>query len=103
AASVVIIHRLLAEGVHILAYDPAAMDRASEIFGDRIQVCSNNYECLDGANGLLVVTEWNEFRRPNFDRIKQLLKDPVIFDGRNLYDPKLMRERGFTYYSIGRP
>jgi len=103
AASVVIINQLLSEGVHILAYDPAATDRAREIFGDRIQVCSNNYECLDGANGLLVVTEWNEFRRPNFDRIKQLLKDPVIFDGRNLYDPKLMRERGFTYYSIGRP
>jgi len=103
AASLNIINRLLAEGVTIKAYDPAAMDRAREIFQDRIQLCSHNYECLEGADGLMVITEWNEFRRPNFDRIKQLLRTPVIFDGRNLYDPKLMRERGFIYYGIGRP
>ena len=103
AASVNIINRLLAEGVGIRAYDPAAMNRAREIFQDRIQLCSHNYECLEGADGLMVITEWNEFRRPNFDRIKQLLRTPVIFDGRNLYEPKLMRERGFIYYGIGRP
>jgi len=103
AASVNIINRLLAEGVGIQAYDPAAMDRAREIFQGRIQLCSHNYECLEGADGLMVITEWNEFRRPNFDRIKRLLRTPVIFDGRNLYEPKLMRERGFIYYGIGRP
>ncbi|MEW6380372.1 MAG: UDP-glucose/GDP-mannose dehydrogenase family protein [bacterium] len=103
AASLNIINHLLAEGASIRAYDPAAMDRAREIFKDKIQLCSRNYECLEGADGLLVITEWNEFRRPNFDRIKQLMRTPVIFDGRNLYDPKLMRERGFIYYGIGRP
>ncbi|MEW5803106.1 MAG: UDP-glucose/GDP-mannose dehydrogenase family protein [bacterium] len=103
AASLDIISHLLAEGAAIRAYDPAAMDRAREIFQNRIQFCSRNYDCLEEADGLIVVTEWNEFRRPNFDRIKQLMKTPVIFDGRNLYEPKLMRERGFIYYGIGRP
>ncbi len=103
AASVVIINRLLAEKALVRAHDPAAMPKAKEIFGKKVQFCSNNYDCLKDADGLIVVTEWNEFRRPNFDRIKELLKTPVIFDGRNLYDPKLMRERGFDYYCIGRP
>jgi len=103
AASLNIINHLLAEGASIRAYDPAAMRRAREIFKDRIELCSRNYDCLEGADALIVVTEWNEFRRPNFDRIKQLMRSPVIFDGRNLYDPKLMRERGFIYYGIGRP
>ena len=103
AASVVIINRLLAEKALVRAHDPAAMPKAKEIFGKKVQFCSNNYDCLKDADGLIVVTEWNEFRRPNFDRIKELLKIPAIFDGRNLYDPKLMRERGFDYYCIGRP
>jgi len=102
AASVVIINRLLAEKAFVRAHDPAAMAKAKEIFGKKVQFCSNNYDCLKEADGLIVVTEWNEFRRPNFDRIKELLKTPAIFDGRNLYDPKLMRERGFDYYCIGR-
>ena len=103
APSVVIINRLLAKKALVRAHDPAAMDRAKEIYGKKVHFCSNNYDCLKEADGLIVVTEWNEFRRPNFDRIKELLKIPAIFDGRNLYDPKLMRERGFDYYCIGRP
>lgn len=102
APSLTIIDRLLLEGFLIKAYDPVAMYRAKEILDQRITMCSNNYECLEGAEALLVVTEWNEFRRPNFDRMKQLMKSALIFDGRNLYDPKLMRERGFTYYGVGR-
>ncbi len=102
ASAVVIINQLLANGAQIKAYDPAAMDQAKNIFGEKIHLCAGNYECLEGADGLIVVTEWNEFRRPNFERIQQLLQIPVIFDGRNLYNPKLMRERGFTYYCIGR-
>jgi UDPglucose 6-dehydrogenase len=61
-----------------------------------------NYDALEGADGLLVITEWNEFRRPDFERMRQLMKHPVVFDGRNIYDPNEMRELGFTYYSVGR-
>jgi UDPglucose 6-dehydrogenase len=65
--------------------------------------CPGPYRALEGADALCVVTEWNEFRHPDFDRMKKLMKTPVIFDGRNVFDPRSMRERGFTYYGIGRP
>jgi len=68
-----------------------------------VTFAKNNYEALDGADALIVVTEWNEFRRPDFSRMKGLLKYPVVFDGRNVYDPARMEEAGFTYYSMGRP
>src|ERR1041385_7877119 len=84
------------------AHDPEAMDEAKKIFGDRISYFRRNYDALKGADALLIITEWNEFRRPNFDTIKQLLKQPVIFDGRNIYDPDDLRKMGFTYFSIGR-
>jgi len=71
--------------------------------GGRVTFAKNNYEALDGADALIVVTEWNEFRRPDFSRMKGLLKYPVVFDGRNVYDPARMEEAGFTYYSMGRP
>ncbi len=77
--------------------------RRASVFGDRVSYHRVNYEALDGADALLIVTEWNEFRRPDFARMKQLMRQPVIFDGRNLYEPRSMREHGFTYYSIGRP
>jgi UDPglucose 6-dehydrogenase len=70
--------------------------------GRAIRYCDSNYGALKGANALVVATEWNEFRRPDFDRVKALLKEPVIFDGRNIYDPAIMAARGFTYYGIGR-
>jgi UDPglucose 6-dehydrogenase len=102
APSIVVIESLLKAGAKIQAHDPEAMDEAKKIFGERIQYCRRNYDALTGADALLVVTEWNEFRRPNFDTIKQLLKRPVIFDGRNIYDPDDLRKAGFIYFSVGR-
>ena len=102
ASSVVVIESLLKEGANIQAYDPEAHREAKKIFGNRIRYAKRNYDALRGAEALLVITEWNEFRRPNFQRIKELLKNPVVFDGRNIYDPVEIRKMGFTYYSIGR-
>jgi len=100
--SIIVIESLLKDGAQIQAYDPEANGEAKKIFGERIHYANRNYDALRGADALIVVTEWNEFRRPNFQRIKELLKKPVVFDGRNIYDPAEMRKLGFTYYSIGR-
>ena len=102
APSILVIEGLLKAGAKVQAFDPEAAGEAKKVFGDRIQYANRNYEALPGAAALLVLTEWNEFRRPDFVRIKQLLKHPVIFDGRNLYDPADIRKLGFQYYSIGR-
>jgi UDPglucose 6-dehydrogenase len=102
APSITVIEELLKAGAHVHAHDPEAMEEAKKVFGDRIRYASRNYDALDGASALLVLTEWNEFRRPNFQRIKQLLRSPIIFDGRNIYDPSDLRKLGFKYYSIGR-
>ena len=102
APSIIVIESLLKDGAQIQAYDPEANGEAKKIFGDRIHYAKRNYDALRGADALIVVTEWNEFRRPNFQRIKEFLKNPVVFDGRNIYDPPEMRKMGFTYYSIGR-
>ncbi|MGA1825524.1 MAG: UDP-glucose dehydrogenase family protein, partial [bacterium] len=102
APSIVTINQLLAEGAKIIAYDPAAMDVAKGIFKESIRYGKNTYDCLSDTDALIILTEWNEFRRPNFDRIKNLMKEPVIFDGRNIYEPNVMKEKGFSYYCIGR-
>jgi len=102
APSIKIIESLLSEGATISAYDPAAMEEAKRIFGTRIQFASNNYACTDGADALLLITEWQAFRHPNFERMKKVMSQPVIFDGRNIYDPAQLRQLGFTYYSVGR-
>jgi UDPglucose 6-dehydrogenase len=102
APSIVVIEALLKAGAAIQAFDPEATEEAKKIFGDRILYANRNYEALSGASALLVLTEWNEFRRPDFQRIKTLLKQPVIFDGRNIYDPADVRKLGFQYQSIGR-
>src|SRR5271170_2415541 len=102
APSITVIEALLAAGAAIRVHDPEALDNARRLFGDRITYHSTNYDALTGADALLILTEWNEFRHPNFQRIKESLKQPVIFDGRNLYDPGLMKALHFTYYSIGR-
>jgi UDPglucose 6-dehydrogenase len=102
APAVTIINKLLEEGASISAYDPEAMEEAKQIFGSRIQLCPNNYVCLEGADALLLVTEWQAFRNPNFERMKSLMRQPVIFDGRNVYEPEHIRELGFTYYGVGR-
>ena len=101
APSVVVIERLISDGVRIHAYDPEAMDRARALFGDRIEYATNPYQALENADALAIMTEWNEFRRPNFERMFKLLSGPVIFDGRNIYTANQLRKYGFTYISIG--
>jgi UDPglucose 6-dehydrogenase len=103
APAVPIIEGLLARGAKVQAFDPEATHVAKRIFKSRITYARNSYDALKGADALLVVTEWNEFREPDFGRMKKLLKAPVIFDGRNIYDPAQIRALGFTYSSIGRP
>ena len=102
APSITVIESLVGAGARVQAFDPEAMEEARKIFGDRIQYTHRNYDALHGASALLILTEWNEFRRPDFDRVKKLMTRPVIFDGRNIYDPADLRKLGFTYYSIGR-
>ena len=102
APAITIVEKLLAMGAKVRAYDPEAMETARRVFGDRITYCSHSYDALEGADALAVVTEWNEFREPDFKKIKQLLKSPVVFDGRNIYSPEQMRGLGFQYFSIGR-
>ncbi len=103
ASSVVLINRLLDEGVRVSAYDPEAMERARALFGSRVELVANAYHALQDAQALAIVTEWNEFRRPNFERMGQLMASRTIFDGRNIYDAKVLAKYGFTYYSIGGP
>jgi UDPglucose 6-dehydrogenase len=102
APSVEVIEGLLAKGAQVVAHDPVAERTARRVFGDRIRYTQVPYQALEGADGLFVVTEWNEFRHPDFDRMKALMKQPVVFDGRNIYDPTRMRELGFTYMALGR-
>jgi UDPglucose 6-dehydrogenase len=102
APAIPIIERLLARGVKVKAYDPAATSVARGLFGDRIELCDKSYEALSGADALAVVTEWNEFREPDFAKMQSLMKAPIVFDGRNIYSPEHMRALGFTYFSIGR-
>jgi UDPglucose 6-dehydrogenase len=102
APSITIIQGLLARGAEIAAHDPEALAEARKQFGDRVTYHRVNYDALQDADALLIVTEWNEFRSADFARMKRLLKQPVIFDGRNLYEPDVMRAQGFTYHPIGR-
>jgi UDPglucose 6-dehydrogenase len=102
APAIPLIEGLLNGGARVQAYDPEAIPCAKRIFGARISYASGNYDALKGADAMALVTEWNEFRRPDFSRMRTLMGTPVIFDGRNIYDPAQMREHGFTYYSIGR-
>ena len=103
APSLTLIDALLEEGVSICAHDPAAVDHARTLIGNRIDYAETNYEALAGADALVIVTDWNEYRHPDFERVKRTLKQPVIVDGRNLYDVEKMRELGVRYHSIGRP
>jgi UDPglucose 6-dehydrogenase len=105
APSLTLIADLLKMGANVQAYDPEAMEVARKMFqsqGSPVKFCETSYDALNGADAVLIVTEWNEFRRPNFTKMTQCLKTPVIFDGRNLFEPAKMSRLGFTYYSIGR-
>ncbi len=102
APSIDLVEALLAAGAKVQAFDPEAMAAARKLFGGKISYADSSYEALTGADGLAIVTEWNEFREPDFARMRKLMRAPVIFDGRNLYAPNHMKAQGFTYYSIGR-
>ena len=102
APSVTIIEGILSQGGKVTAYDPEAEKSARHVFGSRIDYVQHSYEALAGADALAIVTEWNEFREPDFSRMRSLMKSPVVFDGRNLFTDEQMRVEGFTYYSIGR-
>jgi len=102
APAIPIIERLLAGGAAVRAYDPAAVTVARRLFDGRIALRERSYDALAGADALAIVTEWNEFREPDFEKMRSLLKSPVVFDGRNIYSPEHMRALGFTYFSIGR-
>jgi len=102
APAIPIIERLLERGAKVRAYDPAAAPVARRIFDGRIALCERSYEALAGADALAIITEWNEFREPDFAKMRSVMKAPVVFDGRNIYSPEHMRALGFTYFSIGR-
>ncbi len=100
--SLVLIERLLASGASVVAHDPAAMEEARRRLGDRVSYAETNYEALKEADALVVVTDWNEYRHPDFNRIKTTMRRAIVIDGRNLYEPTKMRALGFTYTSVGR-
>jgi UDPglucose 6-dehydrogenase len=102
APAITIVEKLLDAGAIVRAYDPEAMKVAARIFGDRVTFVKRSYDALVGAEALALVTEWNEFRRPDFAKMRKLMRTPVVFDGRNIYNPEQMKADGFTYYSIGR-
>jgi UDPglucose 6-dehydrogenase len=105
APALAIIARLTQQGMRVRAFDPVARHKAREILADNplVSIEEDPYAILEGADALVVVTEWNQFRNPDFARIKKALTAPIIFDGRNLYDPRLLASQGFAYFCIGRP
>jgi UDPglucose 6-dehydrogenase len=102
APSIPLIQRLLEAKAKVQAFDPQAHPVAKGIFGNKITLADKNYSALKGADALVIATEWNEFREPDFGRMRKLMKTPVIFDGRNIYSPEQMKAQGFIYYSVGR-
>jgi UDPglucose 6-dehydrogenase len=102
APAITVINALLKAGAKVQAFDPEAMHEARKYFGERIRYAEHNYDALEGAAALLILTEWNEFRRPDFNRMKQMLANPLIFDGRNIYEPMDLLKLGFKYFPIGR-
>ncbi|MBU0648047.1 UDP-glucose 6-dehydrogenase, partial [Patescibacteria group bacterium] len=94
--------KLINSCAQVIAHDPEAIENAKQIFGQKIKYSHDNYQGLKDADALIIVTEWNDYREPDFKKIKKLLKNPLIFDGRNLYQPARMKKMGFEYFSIGR-
>jgi UDPglucose 6-dehydrogenase len=101
--ALLLVQELLREGCRICAYDPAAMERAKEVLTSGVEFAADAYEAATGADALLILTEWEEFAALDLERLRGLVKYPIVLDGRNLYDPAVMVERGFSYYSVGRP
>ncbi|HEY3320256.1 MAG TPA: UDP-glucose/GDP-mannose dehydrogenase family protein [Planctomycetota bacterium] len=103
APALALIQQLLAAKAKVQCFDPEAMATAKRVLGNKVTYTKDAYSALDGADALVLATEWNEFRMPDWDRVKKLLKTPVVFDGRNIYRPDYVREQGFVYYGIGKP
>jgi UDPglucose 6-dehydrogenase len=102
APALAVIEALLAGGATVRAYDPKAVAAARRLLGDRVTFCPRSYEAVEGADALVLATEWNEFREPDFERVRALMRHPAIFDGRNVYNPRHLREMGFHYEGVGR-
>ncbi|MGH7138242.1 MAG: UDP-glucose dehydrogenase family protein [Pirellulales bacterium] len=102
APALALIDAMLREGVRLRVHDPEAIPNTRQLYGDKLVYCDRPYGALEGADGLAIVTEWQEFRRPDFGVMRRLMREPVIFDGRNLYEPKTMASQGFKYFAIGR-
>jgi len=100
--AILLVQALLQEGCHLCAYDPAAMDRAREVFGDKVEFATNAYDAATGADALLILTDWEEFAAMDLTQLRKKLRYPIVIDGRNLYRPETMAARGFSYYSVGR-
>ena len=101
APSIVIANELIQRGAKITAYDPVAIDEAKIILGNKIAYSDNAYSALQDADALLLITEWREFRSPDWSKVKSELKNSILFDGRNIYDRSALKSKGFTYYGIG--
>jgi len=101
--ALLLVQELVREGCHISAYDPAAMERAKEVLKSGVEFAADAYEAATGADALLILTEWEEFAALDLERLRTVVKYPIVLDGRNLYDPAAMVEHGFSYYSVGRP
>jgi UDPglucose 6-dehydrogenase len=102
APSLVIIEGLLARGARVVAHDPEAAAAARSFFGDRITYAHSNYDAIEGADMLVIITEWKQYRVPDFQRIRTAMRQPIVFDGRNLFDVGRMHDLGFEYKGIGR-
>jgi UDPglucose 6-dehydrogenase len=102
APALVLLDELISAGVSLRVHDPVAMTNVKKMIGDKVVYCDRPYGALEGANGLVIVTEWQEFRNPDYQVMRRLMRNPVLFDGRNLYDPHTVAGHGFVYHSIGR-
>jgi UDPglucose 6-dehydrogenase len=102
APALAIIEELLADGAEIAVHDPVAMEASKKQLEGRVRFAANPYDAVEGAEALFLVTEWNEFRQPDFHRVKELMAKPVVFDGRNIWNPQRLRDMGFSYYGVGR-
>jgi UDPglucose 6-dehydrogenase len=102
APSIDIIEKLHADGAKIQAYDPEATATARDVLGDKVEYKKDMYEALKNADALVIVTDWDHFKEPDWDKVKELLHNPIVIDGRNMYDPKKMAKEGFVYHSVGR-
>jgi UDPglucose 6-dehydrogenase len=102
SSSIPLVSALVEDGARVKAFDPVAMDNAREILPDEVEYCEDSYDAADGADAMIIVTEWNQFRSLDMERVRSSLRHPVVVDLRNLYDPQRMKDQGFRYSSVGR-